>query len=87
MKKIILLALTALMMVGCEQYVSRKAGGTMSIKLEPNQRLMEVTWKDGDLWYLTEPMDSDYMPKTKVFQENSLYGVLEGKVIFIESRN
>ena len=87
MKKIILLALTTLMMVGCEQYVTRQAGGTMTIKLEPNQRLIEATWKEGDLWYLTEPMDSDYVPKTKVFQENSLYGVMEGKVIFVESRN
>lgn len=71
MKKLILLVLAALMMVGCEQYVSRQAGGTMSIKIEPNQGLMEATWKEGDLWYLTEPMDSDYIPKTKVFHENS----------------
>lgn len=86
MKKIILLALTALM-VGCEQYVSRQAGGTITIKIEPGQKLLEATWKELDLWYLTEPMDSDYKPKTKVFQENSLFGVLEGKVIFVESKN
>lgn len=87
MKKIILLALAALMMVGCEQYVSREAGGTLTIKIEPGQKLLEATWKNADLWYLTEPMDSDYKPKTKVFQENSLYGVFEGKVIFVESKN
>ena len=87
MKKIILLALTALMMVGCEQYVARNAGGTVTIKLEPGQKLIEATWKKSDLWYLTEPMDSDYKPKTKVFQENSMCGVFEGKVIFIESKN
>jgi hypothetical protein len=74
------------MMVGCEQYVSRKAGGTMTIKLEPNQRLMEATWKYGDLWYITEPMDSDYVPKTKTFKEDSNFGVLEGTVTFVESR-
>ncbi len=87
MKKTILLALTALMMVGCEQYITRKAGGTLTIKLESGQKLIEATWKNSDLWYLTEPMDSDYKPKTKVFQENSLYGVLEGRVIFVESKN
>jgi len=87
MKKIILLALTALMMAGCEQYVSRTAGGTITIKIEPGQKLLEATWKESDLWYLTEPMDSDYKPKTKVFQENSLFGVLNGKVIFVESKN
>lgn len=87
MKKIILLALTVLMMVGCEQYVARNVGGTITIKLESGQKLIEATWKESDLWYLTEPMDSDYKPKTKVFQENSMYGVLEGKVIFVESKN
>lgn len=87
MKKTILLALTALVMVGCEQYVARKAGGTLTIKLESGQKLIEATWKESDLWYLTEPMDSDYKPKTKVFQENSMYGVWEGKVIFVESKN
>ena len=87
MKKLILLALTALVMAGCEQFVARKAGGTLTIKLESGQKLIEATWKGTDLWYLTEPMDSDYKPKTKVFQENSMYGVLEGKVIFVESKN
>ncbi len=87
MKKMILLALTALMMVGCEQYVTRNVGGTLTIKLESGQKLIEATWKKSDLWYLTEPMDSDYKPKTKVFQESSMCGVFEGKVIFIESKN
>ena len=87
MKNIILLALTALMMMGCEQYVARQAGGTLTIKLESGQKLIEATWKESDLWYLTETMDSDYKPKTKVFQENSMYGVFEGRVIFIESKN
>ena len=87
MKKLILLAFAALMMVGCEQYASRQAGGTLTIKLESGQKLIEATWKESDLWYLTEPMDSDYKPKTKVFRENAVFGILEGKVIFIESRN
>ena len=82
-----MLLLATLMMVGCEQYVARKAGGTVTIKLNSGQKLIEATWKETNLWYLTEPMDSDYKPKTKVFQENSMYGVFEGTVIFIESKN
>lgn len=31
-------------------------------------------------------MDDDYTPKTKVFREDSNFGVLEGKVLFIESK-
>lgn len=72
---------------GCEQYFTRQYGGTTTIKLEPGEKLLEATWKgSGDLWYLTEPMDSDYTPKTKIFKESSVYGVMEGKVIFIETK-
>lgn len=66
--------------------MSRKFGGTTKIKLEKGQKLIEATWKDDNLWYLTEPMDDDYTPKTKVFMEDSNFGVLEGKVLFIESK-
>ena len=47
----------------------------------------EATWKgDGNLWYLVEPMDSNYVPKTKIFKESSMMGIMEGSVIFIETR-
>lgn len=50
------------------------------------KKLVEATWKDSDLWYLVEPMDSDYVPKTKIFKENSMIGIMEGEVKFIESK-
>ena len=69
------------------QYCSRKVGGTMEFTLEPGEKLIEATWKDeGNLWYLTEPMDSDYVPKTKIFKESSNLGIIQGKVIFHERR-
>ena len=88
MKKIILvLTVICMSFVSCEQYITREYGGTTIIKLEKGQKLIECTWKgDGDLWYLVEPMDSDYVPKTKEFIESSMIGVMEGKVIFVESR-
>ena len=67
---------------------SRVWGGKMTIELPKGQKLVEATWKgDGNsLWYLTEPMDTDYIPKTKIFQEDSRFGVLEGSVVFVESK-
>lgn len=71
----------------CDQIITREWGGTTTITLNPGEKLIEATWKDdGNIWYLTEPMDSDYVPKTKVFKESSVFGQLEGKVIFIETR-
>ena len=86
MKKIKLLVITLILIMfsGCQQSISRKFGGTTTIKLEPGKKLVEITWKDNDLWYLVEPMEPNYTPKTKEFIENSNLGVLEGKVIIIE---
>lgn len=74
-------------MASCDQYISRNFGGNTTINLEPGQKLIEATWKgDADLWYLVEPMDSNYVPKTKIFKESSNLGVLSGSITFVESR-
>lgn len=87
MKKILFCLFAVFCLVSCEQYVSRELGGNVTIKLQPGEKLVEATWKDdANLWYLVEPMDSDYVPKTKVFKESSLYGVMEGSVTFVESK-
>lgn len=86
MKKLLFVLLTICLFTSCEQYVSRKLGGNITINLAPGERLVEATWKNSDLWYLVEPMDSDYAPKVKIFKESSMYGVLEGSVTFIETK-
>ena len=87
MKKILMSICITLGLCSCEQQITRQYGGTTTIKLEKGEKLIEVTWKDeGDLWYLVEDMDSDYTPKVKVFKESSMYGLLEGKVVFIEHK-
>lgn len=87
MKKALLIAFAAIIMVGCtENDMTRDFGGELEVKLEKGQRLVEVTWKENNLWLLTEPMDSDYQPKTKTFYEDSSWGIYQGKVTIIESR-
>lgn len=84
--KIILLLFVLISITGCEQTVSRNFGGYTTINLKPGEKLIEATWKDDNIWYLIEPMDSDYIPKTKVFKESAVFGVLNGTVTFIESK-
>ena len=84
--KITTLLLALVTLVSC-QSVKKKIGGTIHVKLEKGQELMECTWKeDGNLWVLTRPMDSTYVPQKKVFQEYSNFGLIESKVIFTERR-
>lgn len=74
-------------LLGCtENERARNYGGEQTVKLPKGEKLIEATWKENNLWYLTEPMDSDYIPKTRIFQESSDFGVWNGKIIFIESK-
>lgn len=84
MKNLLFTILTIVLFISCDQYFSRNLGGNITINLAPGERLVEATWKNSDLWYLVEPMDSDYEPKTKVFKESSLWGAFEGSVPFVE---
>lgn len=86
-KKLITIATVALMLAGCNsQFATRNFGGKSEITLKKGQRLVEMTWKENDLWILTEPMDSNYVPQIKTFYESSLFGAWEGEITIIETR-
>ena len=83
--------LVAIILICCSCTKNTRArvwGGNITIDLPKGQKLTEATWKgDGNsLWYLTEPMDSDYIPKTKIFREDSRFGLFEGSVTFVEKK-
>ena len=83
----IILIIVVAIFVSCTNHtMSRKFGGEETITLPKGMKLVEATWKESNLWYLLEPMDANYVPKTKIFQEDSRFGVLEGKVTFVETR-
>ena len=76
------------MLFSCtENQRARQFGGTITIELPPGEKLVMATWKETDLFYLTEPMDSNYVPKTKTFREDSSWGVMESTVIFKERKS
>ena len=88
MKKIIIL-ISIILLCACSctrQMMTREFGGEMTIDLPKGQELMEVTWKDDDLFYLTRPMAPDYVPVTKTFQESSSFGILQSTVYFVEHK-
>ena len=83
---LIIVLLIGVQLTGC-QTAARNLGGTFELKLEENRKLVNITWKDGDLWYLTREMKPDESPETYEFKEsNALVNVKEGKVIIIETR-
>jgi len=88
MKRAILILLlgATVAYAGLDQWFARNVGGTATIDLEPNQKLMTVAWKDHDLWYLVRPMRSDEKPEEYQLIESSLYGLMSGKVIIKEKK-
>ena len=70
----------------CDNHIARSFGGTVTINVDRGYKVTEATWKQNELWYFIEPMEETYTPKTKYLKESSEYGMLEGKVVFKESR-
>ena len=84
-----IIALAALLMIttSCtEQHMTRRYGGKLKIELPKGEKLIMATWKEANIFYLTEPMDSGYLPKKKVFRESSNFGIWESEITFIERR-
>ena len=81
MKKLVLFAMVVAMTVlgsSCtENTRARSFGGTQEIELKENERFVNITWKDSDLWVVTE----DTLTGIGYARERSRYGVLEGTVI------
>lgn len=63
-----------------EQGKARSYGGEMNVTLEPNQKLVEVTWKGSQLWFLTKEMSGDDTAESYNFYEKSTLGIIEGSV-------
>lgn len=85
---VITLCIPVLNATGCtSQSRAKSMGGSMTLELDPGQKLEEITWKDdNNLWYLTRPMRDDESPETHTFQQSSEFGVFEGTITVVESK-
>jgi hypothetical protein len=87
MKKILAIALVAISLASCTENSRVKSfGGEGTLNLPKGQKLVNVTWKESELWYLTRPMDSTDVAQTYQFKEESSYGVMEGTYNIIETK-
>jgi hypothetical protein len=82
--KVLCLVLIFIMLTGCTNGCVRRFGGTQEITLPKDQKLINITWKDNDLWILTKPMSDSDDAEEYEYREYSNYGIMEGKVIIKE---
>lgn len=56
---------------------ARKFGGKEEISLKPNEKLINITWKESNMWVLTE----DTTTHIKYFRESSSWGIWQGEIV------
>jgi uncharacterized lipoprotein YajG len=78
MKKLLVVLVSALILASCtENGRARRFGGTEEVSLKPNEVVLNVTWKDSEMWICTK----DTVSGVVYFREKSAWGVMEGTVI------
>lgn len=81
---LIILGLFSITLTGCNS-VTKALGGTMNIKLNPGEKLEDISWDNDDrLWYLTRPMRDNEEAETYTYQSKTSSGIMEGKVVIKE---
>jgi hypothetical protein len=86
-KNILWIASILIISVSCtENSRVKNFGGEGTINLPKGRKLVNVTWKENQIWYLTRPMGKNDSVETYKFQEESSWGVIEGTYNIIESK-
>lgn len=72
---------------GCtENSRVKNFGGTGNINLPQGEKLVLITWKEENIWYLTRKMRQDETAEVYKFEEESSLGIVEGTYIIHESK-
>jgi hypothetical protein len=85
MKK--MMAIVLILFCGCtDNQRVKNFGGTSMKQLQKNEKLVNVTWKDDNLWILTRPMREGEVPEEYKFKCDSSFGIFEGQIVIEESK-
>ena len=78
MKKTLITLLAIITLSSCtENQRARNFGGTEEVSLKPNEIVLNVTWKQDQMWICTK----DTVTNIVYFREKSNWGMLEGTVV------
>ena len=86
MRNLFITLMLSLALSGCtENAMSKQFGGSQTISLPAGQKLINVTWKEADLWVLFRPMKDGETADKYYFKEKSNFGVFEGSITLVET--
>jgi len=71
-------------LISTDNQMAKNYGGTANIEVEEGQKVLNVTWKENNLWVFTREMNSKDTVDVYKFSEKSSYGIQEGTYIITE---
>ncbi len=78
MKRLFLIAVVAMTIISCtDNQRARSFGGTETIKLQPNEEFINITWKQDNLWIIVKDKNTGKF----YAREKSSFGMMQGKVV------
>ena len=81
------LALLAIVMPSCtDNMMAKNFGGKTTINLDKGQKLVNMTWKDDNLWVLTTYMTPADSAKAYFFKESASFGMMNGEITVFETK-
>jgi len=86
MKKILIIVGLLTLLSCTDNQRSRSWGGTSEMELPKGEKLMMITWKGSDMWYLSRKMTPMDSVENYTFKQHSKWGIIEGEVIIKEKR-
>lgn len=79
------LLLILLTLVGCtQQDMARNYGGKAQIVVPATKKLVNITWKEANMWLLLRNRKPGETPETYTFTESSSFGINEGVITVVE---
>jgi len=86
LKLFLLLSLVGVLftLTSCKNFRAKNWGGNVTYKLNVGEKLLNVSWKDEDLWVLTRKRLPNEKCDTLIYREESNKSIREGSVTFIE---
>lgn len=77
-RRILTIAIILLVLVSCTgNQRARSFGGTETVQIEPQEKFINITWKQDNLWVIVQ----DTITGTIYAKEKSSFGLVQGTVI------
>lgn len=87
MKKNLFFILVLFLNTGCTQKKrASEYGGSMAVQLPCGDKLVNIMWKENNMWVLTRPFKREEEAETYTLKEDSNWGVAEGIITIKECK-